>query len=159
MSTVRAIAGNRTLVDRNRVHEAILADAPAGGASFPATLGAAANTVDASTDGDSAGALQIKAKAKDAGAMQVNDPESSLAMAANTVESGNSVNALANSANLPPVLGPPTGPANTSYAGAAATPSEIEGKAKYLSAARMGEVGSSSAVASGSGARTPTSDS
>jgi flagellar hook-length control protein FliK len=159
MSTVRAIAGNRTLVDRNRVHEAILADAPAGGASFPATLGAAANTVDASTDGDSAGALQIKAKAKHAGAMQVNDPESSLAMAANTVESGNSVNALANSANLPPVLGPPTGPANTSYAGAAATPSAIEGKAKYLSAARMGEVGSSSAVASGSGASAPTSDS
>src|ERR1700756_2818178 len=132
MSIVRAVAGNRTLLDRNRVDETILGDAPAGGASFPATLGAAANTVDASTDGDPAAALQIKAKAKHASAAQANDPESSLAMAAVTVESGNSVNALADSANLPPVLGPPTGLADTSHAGAAATPSTI--------AARMGEL-------------------
>jgi flagellar hook-length control protein FliK len=149
MSIVRAVAGNRTLLDRNRVDETILGDAPAGGASFPATLGAAANTVDASTDGDPAAALQIKAKAKHASAAQANDSESSLAMAAVTVESGNSVSALANSANLPPVLGPPTGPADTSHAGAAATPSTI--------AARMGELGSSSAVASGSGASALTS--
>src|ERR1700756_5801112 len=119
MSIVRAVAGNRTLLDRNRVDETILGDAPAGGASFPATLGAAANTVDASTDGDPAAALQIKAKAKHASATQANDSESSLAMAAVTAASGNSVSALANSANLPPVLGPPTGPADTSHAGAA----------------------------------------
>jgi len=157
MSIVRAAAGNRTPLDRNRVDEANLADASAGGASFPATLGALANPVDASTDGDSAAALQIKAKAKHAGATRANDPESSLAMAAITAESGNSVNALASSANLPPVLGPPTGTANTSLAGAAATPPAIEGRAKYLSPARMGELGSSSAVASGSGVSAPTS--